>query len=97
MFWGKKSFSAADYAPYQDKLAKMMMDNAPMYAQFIMVSTKEKDPLLSMCYVGVPSKAFFIGFDGFEPVAEADLPKLIDTLLVADASREEFASRFKFR
>jgi hypothetical protein len=97
MFWGKRSFSRADYAPYQDKIAKLMMDNATLYKQFIMVSTKTENSAVSVYYVGVPSEAFLVGFDGFEKVQESELPKIIDTLDVADATKDEFISRFKFR
>jgi hypothetical protein len=33
-------------------------------------------------------------FDGFERIAEHDLPKKIDVLLIADAGKEPFQSRF---
>ena len=36
-------------------------------------------------------------FDGFEHVGESDLPKIIDTLHIADATTDEFTSRFRFR
>ncbi len=28
MIWGKRSFSWADYSPYQDKIAKLMLDKS---------------------------------------------------------------------
>ena len=37
------------------------------------------------------------GLDGFTAIEEAELPKEIDTLLVADEASEEFKSRFRFR
>jgi hypothetical protein len=97
MIWGRRSFSWADYSPYQDKLTKLMMDNPTLYKQFIMVSTKKETAGTSICYVGVPSEAFFAGFDGFDRVQESELPKVIDVLLVADGSTDEFKSRFQFR
>ena len=35
------------------------------------------------------------GFDGFENVAESDVPKVVDTLHLGD--RNKFNSRFQFR
>ncbi len=97
MIWGKRSFQWADYAPYQDKLAKLMMDNPTLYRQFIMVSQKTGKVGEDVCYVGVPNEALFGGFDGFQRVEEGELPKVIDALLVADGTTEEFKSRFQFR
>jgi hypothetical protein len=31
MVWGKRLFVGGDYAPYQDKITKLMMGNAPLY------------------------------------------------------------------
>ena len=99
MIWAKRRFAFADYSPYFDRFEKLLMSNAPLYRQFIMVSTKVDgdDPGMSDVYIGVPSEIFLLGFDGFEPVAESDLPKVIDTLLIADATTDEFKSRFRFR
>jgi hypothetical protein len=96
MIWGKRSFSSADFSPYQDKIAKLMLDNPTLYKQFVMVSTKTADRAISVVYAGVPNEALFVGFDGFERVQEADLPKVIDALLVADGTTDEFKSRFAF-
>jgi hypothetical protein len=82
MIWGKRSFSGADYAPYQDKIVKLMLANPTRYKQFIMVSKKTADRAVDVVYAGVPSEALLAGFDGFERVQEADLPKVIDALLV---------------
>jgi hypothetical protein len=46
---------------------------------------------------GVPHKAFMAAFDGFEQVERSDLPKIIDSLHIADATTDEFKSRFRFR
>ena len=96
MVWGKRRFAFADFAPYQDRLEKLLLANAQRYAQFIMVSTKV-DARESDYYVGVPDKVLLALFDGFEPVEESALPKLIDVLLIADTSTDEFKSRFQFR
>jgi hypothetical protein len=42
-------------------------------------------------------KMFMAGFDGVEPVEESSLPKVIDALLIADATTDEFTSRFELR
>jgi hypothetical protein len=97
MIWGKRSFNWADYAPYQDRIEKLLMANPTLYRQFIMVSTKTDKAGESVCYVGVPNEALFTGFGGFDKVIESDLPKVIDVLHVADATTEEFTSRFRFR
>jgi hypothetical protein len=36
------------------------------------------------------------GFDGFAPVEEIELLKVIDSLLIADGATDEFKSRFAF-
>jgi hypothetical protein len=65
--------------------------------QFMMVSTKTPDGALSDYYVGLPSDAFLVGFDGFEVVAEADLPKEIDALDFGIMVDQEFTSRFTIK
>lgn len=91
--WAKRRFEWAEYAPYQDKLEKLLMANATQYREFMMFSMEQKVGL-SDVYVGVPSAAYLAVFDGFERVAESDLPKFVDTLLVADANA--FKERFEF-
>jgi hypothetical protein len=94
MFWAKRRFEWADYAPYQDRIEKLLMSNATQYREFMMFSIEQKVGL-SDVYVGVPAQAFLAVFDGFEPVAEQDLPKMVDSLLVADANA--FKERFEFK
>jgi hypothetical protein len=94
MFWAKRRFEWADYAPYQDRIEKLLMTNAAQYREFMMFSIEQKVGL-SDVYVGVPAQAFLAVFDGFEPVAEHDLPKVVDSLLVADANA--FKERFEFK
>ena len=62
-----------------------------------MVSTRTDHQLTDDYYIGVPSEAYLIGFDGFERVAESDLPKKNDTFHVGDATKEPFQSRSRFR
>jgi hypothetical protein len=97
MNWVKRRFAYADYAPYMDHLTKLLFANPTLYREFIMVSTKVDNARDSDCYIGVPNKAFLIGFDGFESVEEHELPKEIDTVLVADQTKDPFTSRFRFR
>jgi hypothetical protein len=99
MIWAKRRFAFADHRPYFERLENLLMSNAPLYRQLIMVSTDvDRDqPGVSEYYIGVPSEIFLARFDGFERVAESDLPKVIDTLHIADASTPEFKSRFRIR
>ena len=55
MIWGKRRFELADYAPYQVRLAKLMLENPLLHSQFIMVSTVTDVPNVFDYYVGVPS------------------------------------------
>jgi hypothetical protein len=96
MFWAKRRFRHADYVPHFERLEKLLMANPAQYAQFIMVSTKV-NAAEGEFYVGVPNKAFLAAFDGFAPVADDELPKVIDTLHIADATKDPFKSRFVFR
>src|SRR6516162_2239936 len=69
-----------------------------IYQEFMMVAVKrwhggKEDEY----YIGVPDKRFFVWFDGFTPVAESELPKEIDVVLLADQTKKTFASRFRFR
>jgi hypothetical protein len=66
----------------------------PRAIEFMIVSTKVKAGL-SDYYVGVPSKELMALFDGFEPVGEGELPKVVDSLVLADM--DAFKERFKFR
>jgi hypothetical protein len=97
MIWGKRVFDGAAYAPYQDRLQQLLLTKPSRYQEFIMVATDTDQPNISTYWVGVPSEALFTAFDDFERIEEADLPKEIDALLVADGTKEPFTSRFKFR
>jgi hypothetical protein len=94
MFWGKRQFKGAEYGPYQDRLGDLQLANASRHREFMMVSTKVKAGL-SDYYVGVPSKELMALFDGFEPVGEGELPKVVDSLVLADM--DAFKESFKFR
>jgi len=97
MIWLKRRFQAADYAPYQDKLAKLMMAMPTRYAEFLMVSTKVKDALTSDYYIGLPEEPLALAFDGFERMDEAELPREIDVFHLGDQTKQPFTSRFKFK
>jgi hypothetical protein len=97
MIWGKRRFAYADYAPYQDRMQQLVLAHPMLYQQFMMVSTKADGPGESMCYVGVPNETIMKEFDGFMPVPEAALPKVVNVVHFADATTEEFTSRFELK
>jgi hypothetical protein len=97
MIWGKRPFANAHFARYQDRLVKLLYANPAQYREFMMVGTNTDDPAVRVYYVGVPMEAFMEAFDGFEIVDGNDLPKEIDSSIVADVDSEEFQSRFRFR
>jgi hypothetical protein len=97
MRWAKRRFEGADYGPYFDLFEKLLMANPKFYRQFIMVSTKTDEPGVNDMWIGVPDPSFLAEFDGFEGVTESELPKEIDTLLIADATTDQFKTRFRFR
>jgi hypothetical protein len=97
MIWSKRQLAYAKFAPYQDRLEKLMMPNAARYQEFIMVSVDTDNVGVSTYYIGVPEKAYLSAFDGFEVVAEEQLPKQVDTVLIADGTSDEFTSRFQSR
>ena len=96
MVWGKRRFDGVEYVPYFDRFEKLLLANGTLYREFIMVSTKTDNPFVDDFYIGVPNDVFLALFDGFERIGEADLPKVIDTLHIADASTDQFKSRFRF-
>ena len=97
MIWAKRRFAFAEYSPYFERMEKMLMDYPAQYREFIMVSTKAEGAGQNNIYVGVPNTSFLAAFNGFEEVSEAQLPKVIDTLHIADATTDGFKSRFTFK
>ncbi len=97
MVWGRRRLASTDYVPYFDMLEKLLMANPRLYRQFIMVSTEADDhgPGVDDFYLGAPNETFLALFDGFERITEGDLPRVIDTLHIADATSPEFRSRFR--
>lgn len=59
MVWGKRRFAGIEYVPSFDLLEKLLMANAALYREFIMVSTKTSKPSVDDFYLGVPNKTFF--------------------------------------
>jgi hypothetical protein len=96
MIWVKRRFELAEYAPYQVRLAKLMLENPSLHSQFIMVSTVTDVPNVFDYYVGVPSQTFFADFDGFVIVDESDLPKEIDEVKFAGDKAHNDLAGFAF-
>jgi hypothetical protein len=96
MVWGKRACSSAEFGRYHDHLLKLLYANPAHYQEFMMVSTKTEDPTLRMYYVGVPLEKFTEGFERFEYVPDEELPKVIDTVIVADVKSAEFITRFRY-
>ena len=97
MHWAKRQLAFAAYAPHQSKLQTLLMANARRHREFMMVATDTREAGVGTYFVGVPEKDLLARFDGFTAIDEAELPKEIDTLLVADGTSEEFKSRFLCR
>ena len=97
MIWARRRFEYAAYAAYQDRIGDLQMANPTLYRQFVMVDVETDKPGVSDHYIGVPSQAFLAAFDGFEVVREDQLPKEIDGVSLADATDNEFTSRFRLR
>lgn len=94
MYWAKRQFDWADYGPYQDRLEALQMAHPTRCSEFMMFSTKVTTAT-SEYYVGVPTRELLAGFDGFAPVDEGHLPKVVDCLNMGD--QNAFAERFTFR
>jgi hypothetical protein len=96
LIWAKRQFARADYGPYQDRLAKLELVNAPQQ-RFYMLGVSPPDRTKSDYYVGLPSPAYLAIFDGFEVVSEAEVPHQIDCVLVGDIIADVFQGRFVVR
>ncbi|OIQ64157.1 hypothetical protein GALL_542920 [mine drainage metagenome] len=83
--WGRPRFDGTEYVPYFDRFEELLLPDGALYRGFIMVSTKNDNPFVDNFYIGLPNEAFFVLFDGFERISETNLPKVIDTLHIADA------------
>jgi hypothetical protein len=93
MFWAKRRFKRFEDEPYKARILELMMADLDHYNQFIMVS-RHVSPSLSEYYVGVPSETCLAKFDGFERVAEGDVPTVIDHVHIA-AANCECSNRFE--
>ncbi len=96
MVWLKRRLEGIGYTPYMDYLEKLLLNNKPLYQEFIMVSRKTDEAGVSDYYIGLPNEAFVAGFDGFERANENELPKSINAVLIADQTKKPFTSRFQF-
>lgn len=95
MIWAKRKFEGVDYKPYMDRIGQLQLNSGQRYREFLMVTVREPGKAAQDCYIGIPDKMLMALFDGFEPMAEADLPKVVDSLLVgADG---EVSRYFQFR
>lgn len=75
-----------------------MMANTSNYQEFMMVSVKCSDePRANEYYIGVPDQAMLSQFDLFNAIEEDEVPRIIDAIHIADASKEAFKNRFQFR
>jgi hypothetical protein len=97
MNWGKRALSnIEDSSRYHEHLLKLLYSNPGRYQEFMMVTTKTEEPTSRMYYVGVPPEVPTGAFEGFEYVPEGELPKEIDSVIVAAVESEEFTSRFRY-
>lgn len=96
MFWAKRDFNYSNYMPYQSALAELQAIYVHRHTEFIMVSIDKISPGLSTYYIGVPERFLLGAFDGFEAVMESELPRFVDSLLLADLASKEFSKRFEF-
>jgi hypothetical protein len=98
MNWGKRTLSdIEDFGRYHEQLLKLLYSNPGRYQEFMMVTTKTEDPASRMYFVGVPPEVPTGAFEGFEYVSDEELPKEIDSVIVAAVESEEFTSRFRYR
>lgn len=97
MIWARRRFKWAEYAAYLDRIGEMQDANPMLQQQFIMVDLETDEPGVNDHYIGLPNPAYLAAFEGFEVVSEAELPKDIDGLSLADVSNDEFTSRFRLR
>jgi hypothetical protein len=95
MFWAKRCLKRFEDEPYKARMLELMMADLDHYNQFIMVS-KHVSSSVSEYYLGIPSAAVLARFDGFEPVAESDVPTAIDYVHIA-AANCECSNRFEVR
>jgi hypothetical protein len=97
MVWGRRRFQYAEYKPYFERLEQLLLSHPSQYREFMMVGVNTDAPGTTEIFVGVPSATLLAAFDGFDPLEESELPKVIDTVHIADTTKVEFKSRFSFR
>jgi hypothetical protein len=95
MLWAKRRFKYAEYAPDLQRLADLQMMNPSRYSEFLMVSKNTGEPGVRDYYLGVPATELLRVLDGWQEISDTELPKDVDTILLADTTKEPFISRFK--
>jgi len=95
MIWAKRRFQGAEYAPYMDRLDKLLMADVARTPHYVMVSVEAE------CgdhdyYISVPDEALMRFFDGFTRVSESELPKEIDAFHLG-VEGEKFRRLFRFK
>ena len=90
----KEEFAAPDYASTMQTLSMQLTTQA---TEFLMFSVPAGRLLESDVYVGLPTESFAPFFDGFVPVKEIDLPKVVDTFLFGDTRAEPFTTRLTLK
>jgi hypothetical protein len=95
MIWAKRRFAADSYGKYHDRLGDLQMAMPNRHREFMMMARKSDTVGEQDIYIAVPSKELLSSFDGFEIISESELPKEVDTLLLAEHG--EFEKRFRVR
>lgn len=97
MIWATRKCTTSEYKRYVQLLEKLLSTYGPQHDnQFAFVSKASSDPQLTECYVGVSALSHLAGFDGFDRIAESDLPKEVDGIDVCgDAKKIEDLFRLR--
>lgn len=96
MIWLKRRLLAADFAPFLRKLGELRLP-AREADKFQMVSVDGQFPLEADYYISLPSDEFAPQFTGFERVDDANVPRQIDRVHLADRSNQGFKDRFEVK
>lgn len=89
MMWASRQFGIDDWFAVQDRFEALFLA-AGGPREMMLISTKSKG-LKTRLLMGLPDPRLLSNFEGFEPVAEADLPKQATFLVGYD---EAFNERF---
>jgi len=97
MIWMKRRFPDLGYVPYMDRLESLLHEMPNSYSEFLMFWMETGKSGIRDYFIGVPTIQLLPVFDGFDTVAESELPKEIDGFLLGDQTKEPFRSRFTFK